>query len=232
MNKKLIISTVASIALVSSFNFMANMPSENTKVVQAAKTKKQRYSNKFYKVKVTKKTAYYKLSKNKKGAKVGYLKPGKVIFIRATGSKVGWKVGKNNKYCVMRSSKDYSWFTTNLKSKHTTTKVTTTTKVIEELPNTEVEAEENTSTTPSAPLLSTEEINFLKNPSVGNIEKFDKVLAMPTEKRHAAENILMEQMGLTQGNWSAVSYDQFEKQIMHISNSANSIKNTILGNNQ
>lgn len=55
---------------------------------------------------------------------------------------------------------------------------------------------------------------------------------MPTKKRHAAENILMEQMGLTQGNWSAVSYDQFEKQIMHISNSANSIKNTILGNNQ
>ncbi len=76
----------------------------------------------FIKVKITKKTAYYKVimghdEAHNKYKKMGYLKPGQIVYVRGRGVVWGWTIGKKYNYCSFRNSYDYSWFTTNLKTK-------------------------------------------------------------------------------------------------------------------
>ena len=57
-NKKLLISALASIALLSSTGVALTSIKPND--VQATKMPNQKYIKRFYKVRITKKTAYYK----------------------------------------------------------------------------------------------------------------------------------------------------------------------------
>ena len=120
MKKKLLISALASIALFSSTGVALTSIKPND--VQATKMPNQKYIKKFYKVRITKKTTYYKVIRGRDEAhnkykKMGYLKPGQIVYIRGRGVVWGWTIGKKYKYCSFRSSFNYSWFTTNLKKK-------------------------------------------------------------------------------------------------------------------
>ena len=79
-------AALASIALATSFEPVINPDIQ----VRAAAIN---YSNKFYKVRVVKKVAYYKIIRKHKKAilkKVGYLQPGKIVYTRAHSVKWGW----------------------------------------------------------------------------------------------------------------------------------------------
>lgn len=123
MNKKVFITTLASIALFGCIGTSVNYNMSNN--VQATKMPSLRYVKHFYKVRITKKTAYYKVIRGKDEAhnkykKMGYLKPGQIVYVRARGVVWGWTIGKRYKYCSFRDEFDYSWFTTKLKNKKKT----------------------------------------------------------------------------------------------------------------
>ena len=107
MKKKLLISALASIALFSSTGVALTSIKPND--VQATKMPNQKYIKKFYKVRITKKTTYYKVIRGRDEAhnkykKMGYLKPGQIVYIRGRGVVWGWTIGKKYKYCSFRSS--------------------------------------------------------------------------------------------------------------------------------
>ncbi|MFR4967955.1 MAG: hypothetical protein ACLUDD_05045 [Lactobacillus kalixensis] len=72
-----------------------------------------KYSKKFHKVIVTKKTAVYRIVRGKYGYLNRYVKaytlmPGDVTTVRHRGIEWGWTVGKSYKYCTLKDS--FSWF--------------------------------------------------------------------------------------------------------------------------
>lgn len=108
--KKVVMAALASIALATSFEPVINPDIQ----VRAAAIN---YSNKFYKVRVVKKVAYYKIIRKHKKAilkKVAYLQPGKIVYTRAHSVKWGWTIGKKSRYGLRLSPKNHSWFTTSL----------------------------------------------------------------------------------------------------------------------
>lgn len=204
MNKK-IIAAIASVALVSGFGTTTVTGSQQ--MVQAArKARPQKYANRFYKVKITKKVALYKATKVKgrtKYKKSGYLKPGKVVYIRSIkGANSGWYVGKNRKAKTYEGTHDYSWFDVD------SSEYTITTKVIEVVPDDQI-----TDTTPKQ-VLSDEDKAYFSNQNSTYEERYQRALSLPEDQKHAAEDIMMKELHLTfPDGRPMVPYSNFETQM-------------------
>ena len=215
-NKKLLISALASIALLSSTGVALTSIKPND--VQATKMPNQKYIKRFYKVRITKKTAYYKVIRGRDEAhnkykKMGYLKPGQIVYVRGRGVVWGWTIGKKYNYCSFRSSFNYSWFTTNLK------------KNVKKTAKGRNVSKNNTYYIDTT-VLSTDEISFLNDPSTPLIAKAQKVLSYSGSKQKAAEYILMEQENLADEKTKKpeVSYSTFEKNLNNFSSKVSGLQ--------
>lgn len=115
MKKKIIATALAAMALAGPIG----MATTSTPVSARHSTS---YYYKFRKVRITKRTPYYRVIRGKYGyqnryKKVGYLKPGKKVYIQARGVEWDWTIGKSYKYCTFRDTNDHSWFSTRLTKK-------------------------------------------------------------------------------------------------------------------
>ena len=138
--KKLAVLGMVSASLLGGYTALAS--SSNATKVQATSYK---YTKKFYKVKLLKKTevdkskrSYISISDVYNSWK--YLPAGTIVYVKSNGDKVSWQVKGpqlKGKYWVTNyNTEDYSWFTTNLKAKLPFTSYNRHGIVVRQTPNT------------------------------------------------------------------------------------------------
>lgn len=228
MNKKIIATAVAAMSLVSGIGFSTM----NSTPAYAAKTT-YKYTKRFYKVRITKKTLVYRINRNKRPftfTKAYYLKPGQTTYIRSKADiSWGWTIGKKYKYCSTRDANDYSWFTTKLKKSKAKTKPSVAVKH----PKLTTKSTVNTQKSPadsaaSMNALSPEEIQFFKSSSTPLLAKSKRALSYTGSKKKAADYLLMQQLNLVNdSNQPEISNSQFENQLNKVTSAANNLQNWI-----